>query len=98
MIISLDCPVVSIANESPYITRVGSLTILHCTVTGRPIPTVQWFKDDTAVIPIPFPYQQSFVVPTVTSHTTVYTCRAMNYPGIHKCMRSANITVAVESK
>ena len=98
MFISLDCPVVSIPNKSPYITGVGSLAVLYCTATGRPIPMVQWFRDCVPVTPIPLPYQQAFIVPTTTSNTTGYTCKAKNYPGNRKCMRSAHVTVAVESK
>ena len=76
----------------------GSLAILYCTATGRPIPTVQWYKNDTAVTPIPLPYQQTFIVPTVYPPTTVYTCIGMNSPGNRKCMKSANITIIVERK
>ena len=76
----------------------GSLAILYCTATGRPIPTVQWYKNDTAVTPITLRYQQTFIVPTVNPHTTVYTCVGINSPGNRKCLKSANITVTVESK
>ena len=96
--ISLDCPVVSIPNESPYTINMDSLAVLYCTADGRPIPTVQWFENNDAVTPLPSPYQQQFIVPTNTPHTTVYTCKAINRPRNRKCVRSASVTVVVESK
>ena len=95
---SLDPPDVSIANISPYITCVGGLVILYCTSEGKPIPKVQWFKDDTAVTPLPSHYQQAFLPPTTSPHTTVYTCKGVNYAGNMTHTRSANITINVQSK
>ena len=91
--VSVDPPFVSIANESPYMTNVGSLAILYCRAIGKPIPRVQWYKDDTTVNSISSSFQQSFIVPTNMPHTTVYTCKGINYIGN---MRSANITVIVK--
>ena len=98
MFISLDCPIVSIPNESPYIISMDSLAVLYCIAPGRPIPNVQWFENDGAVTPLPSPYQQTFIIPTNTPRTTVYTCKAINYLRNRKCMRSASVTVVVESK
>ena len=98
MYISVDPPVVSIPNESPYVTNVGSLVILYCRATGKPIPTVQWYKDDATVNPVPSLFQQTFIVPTTTSHTTIYTCKGTNYAGNVKHTTSANITVIVKGK
>ena len=94
----LDPPVVSIPNESPYMINVGGLATLYCVAIGRPIPTVQWHKGDTAVTPLPTLYQQIFIAPTNTPHITNYTCIGINHPGDKKNMNSANITVIVESK
>ena len=97
-ILSLDAPIISIVPQSPYMINVGSLGLLYCRAKGKPVPTVQWYKDGTAVNPIPSPFQQSFIVPTDISHTTVYTCMGTNYAGGLKHTRSANITVIVKGK
>ena len=76
----------------------GSLAILQCKATGRPTPAVQWYKDNTTVNPFLSPFQQSFTVPTNMSHTTVYTCRGINYAGNIKPTRSVSITVIVKGK
>ena len=73
-----------------------SLPILFCRAKGRPSPSVQWYKDDTAVNPFLSPMQQSFIVPHNMPHTTVYTCKAMNNVGNTECEKSANITVIVK--
>ena len=77
-------------------TNVGSLAILYCRAIGKPIPQVQWYKDDTTVNPISSSFQQTFIIPTNMPHTTVYTCRGINYIGNMKHTRSANITVIVK--
>ena len=74
-------------------TIVGSFPILYCRAIGKPIPRVQWYKDDTPVNPISSPFQQPFIVPTNMPHTTVYTCKGTNYIENVKYARSANITV-----
>jgi len=76
--------------------NVGSLGILHCRAKGRPIPTVQWYKDGIAVNPFASIFQQSFVVPTNISHTTVYTCVGINYAGNIEHTKSVNITVIIK--
>ena len=79
-------------------TNVGSLAILYCTAIGKPIPRVQWYKDDTTVNPISSSFQQTFIVPTNMPHTTVYTCKGTNYIGNIKHTKSATITVIVKGK
>ena len=96
--ITIDAPVVSIANESPYTINVGTLAILYCRARGKPIPTVQWYKDNSAVNPLPSLFQQQYIVETDSPHTTVYTCKANNYAGNMKHSSSANITVIVKGK
>ena len=96
LLISIDPPVVSIANESPYMTNMGSLAVLYCRAAGNPIPRVQWYKDDTTINPISSPFQQTLIVPTDMPHTTVYTCKGTNYIGNMKYTRSVDITVIVK--
>ena len=77
-------------------TNVGSVAILSCKAIGKPIPRVQWYKDDTTVNPISSTLLQPFIVPTDVPHTTVYTCKGTNYIENVKYTRSANITVIVK--
>ena len=79
LFIPVDPPFVSIANKSPHMTNVGSFVILYCRATGKPVPQVQWYKDNTTVNPISSSFQQVFIVPTNMPHTTVYTCKGTNY-------------------
>lgn len=79
-------------------TNMGSVGVLYCRATGKPIPTVQWYNGGFPVNPIPSYFQQVLLVPTDTSHTTVYTCVGINYAGNKKHTRFANITVIVEGK
>ena len=97
-IFHLDIPHVTIVNQSPYITNVGSVGVLYCRAAGKPIPTVQWFKGSFPFNPVSSYFQQALLVPTDTPHTTVYTCVGINYFGDEKHTRSANITVIVEGK
>ena len=76
--------------------NVSSLAILYCIATGKPIPRVQWYKNDTAVNPISSPLEQAFRIPTNIPHTTVYTCKGTNYIENVKYTRSASITVIVK--
>ena len=76
----------------------GGLVTLYCVALGRPTPTVQWYKGNTAVTPIPTLYQQIFIAPTNTPHTTNYTCKGINYAGNRMHMNSATITIIVQSK
>ena len=43
-------------------------------MSGVPIPIIQWHSEGFPVIPTENSYQQVFVVPTDTPHTTTYTC------------------------
>ena len=93
-----DGPRVSIVNQSPYMTTVGSIGTLYCRASGKPIPTVQWYKDVFPITPLSSTFQQVLLVPTNTPHTTVYTCVAINYAGGEKHVGLANITVIVRGK
>ena len=81
MFLHSDGPCVSIVSQSPYMTTVGSVGTIYCQASSKPIPTVQWYKDDFSclVISIKFNFQQVFLV----SHTTVYTCVGVNYGEKH---------------
>ena len=59
--IYLDALYVSIINRSPYITNVGSVAVLYCRATDKPIPTVQWYEDGFPVNPIPSYFPASVV-------------------------------------
>ena len=76
----------------------GDLAILYCIAIGKPVPRVQWYKDDIAVNPISSPFQQMLIVSTSTPHTTVYTCKGKNYIMNREYVMSANITITVEGK
>ena len=89
----LDPPEVSIANSSPYETSVGSVAVLYCSARGKPIPTVQWYKNGFPSSPLHSPFQ---LVPTDTAGTTMYTCVGMNNAGNKTHTRFANITVIVK--
>ena len=75
-----------------------SVGVLYCRARGKPIPTVQWYKNGFAFNPIPSYFQQVLLVPTDTPHTAVYTCVGMNYTGSRRLMGFANVTVIVKGK
>ena len=79
-------------------TTVGSVAVLYCSARGKPIRTVQWYKDGFPFNPLPSPFQQVLLVPTHSLQTTVYTCVAMNFAGNRKHIKYANITVIVKGK
>ena len=85
-------------NPSPYMINVGSLGILYCRASGKPIPMVQWYKNGFPVNHIASHFQQALLIPNNTQHTTVYTCEGKNYAGSKKHTGFANITVIVRGK
>ena len=96
LFICVDALRVTIVNQSPYVINVDSLATLFCRASGKLIPTVQWYKDNVAINPVATLFQQAFLIPSDTPHTTVYTCVGRNYAGGKKHMGSANITVTVK--
>ena len=93
--ISIDPSSVHIVNTSPYKITVGSLAILYCASTGKPITRVRWYKNHTPVNPFYSLLYQSYLIPTNTPHTTVYTCKGWNTIKNTRYTSSANITVVV---
>ena len=75
-----------------------SVAVLYCSARGKPIPTVQWYKDGFAFNPVPSLFQQVLLVPTGTADTTVYTCVSINNAGNKIHTRFANITVIVKGR
>ena len=80
----------------------GSFAVLHCKATCKPIPIVEWYINDN-IIDDPFPLfphpsrgSRLLLVPTHKSHTTIYTCKGINYIGNMKHTGSANITAIVK--
>ena len=63
-----------------------------------PTPTVQWFSNDVPLHPLQQPYQQLYLVPTDSPHTTVYNCIGRNNIRGVDHVAQANVTVIVESK
>ena len=63
------------------------------------VPEVQWYSNNLPVFPIPQVYQQIYVVPTNSPHTTTYTCVGTTHSeGVKTDERKVNIIVTVESK
>ena len=91
-----DAPRVSIyPQRSNYKVSVGIKLFLYCIVKGLPIPTIQWYENNTLI-----PQQTGVLheVLTNTPHVTLYSCEATNYDGNIKNTARANITVTVENK
>ena len=86
--ISIDPP------QSTYRVTVGSRLPLYCSAHGLPLPTVQWYVNDSAANQQP---PEIHLVPTTSPHTTVYTCVATNNAGNMTHTVNKNITVIVES-
>lgn len=63
------------------------------------MPFVQWYSEGYPVYPTPQAYQQIYLVPTDSPHTTVYTCVGTTYSqGVVVDQLKVNVTVVVESK
>ena len=85
-------------SQSPHIVKVGTQLLLYCAAEGLPIPTVQWHGDGVPVHPLEELYQQIFLVPTDSPHTTVYTCIGRNHAKGVDHVAQANVTVVVGGK
>ena len=84
-------------SKSPHRVAVGTQLLLYCAAEGLPTPTVQWYSNGV-LHPLQQSYQQLYLVPTDSPHTTVYTCIGRNrFKGINH-VSQAKVTVIVESK
>ena len=96
MYVFTDAPRVTIdPPDSPHTVSVDTRVFLYCIAEGRPIPTIQWYKNNVL---IPEQTSQLYLVPTDSPHTTKYTCEGTNNAGNIKNTARASITVMVESK
>ena len=85
-------------SQSPHRVTVGTQLLLYCAAEGLPIPTVQWYSNDVPLHPLQQPYQQLYLVPTDSPHTTVYKCVGRNnIRGVDR-FSQAKVKVVVESK
>ena len=73
--------------------NIGDRLLLYCIAKGFPIPTIQWYENNTSI-----PQQSSplYLASTDTPGTTVYTCEGKNNAGNMANIARANITVIVE--
>ena len=85
-------------SKSPHRVIVGTQLLLYCAAEGLPTPTVQWHSNGVFLHPLQQPYQQLYLVPTDSPHTTVYTCIGRNHIRGVDHIAQANVTVIVESK
>ena len=101
LLTTLESPQIIISPSKPPLkVSVGDHLPLYCTaVKGFPIPSVQWYSEGAPVYPIPQTYQQIYLVPTDSPHTTVYTCvGTIHSQGEIVDEVRVNVTVIVESK
>ena len=87
--------------QSPLRVTVGVHLPIYCiAVKGVPIPEVLWHSEGFPVHPFPSFYQQVYVVPTDSPHTTTYTCAETRYFSRGEVISElrVNVTVIVEGK
>lgn len=83
----------------PSVANKGSPHFLSCTVTGNPLPTVQWFKDNTNIEDSSPDYAITYnngeavlkFTEVLPDDRGVYTCKATNKLG--QASTSANLQV-----
>ena len=81
-------------SQSPHNVSAGVTLSLRCIAHGYPHPKVQWYQNDT-LIKQQHPGEY-YLVPTISSHTTVYACVASNTIGNTTHTASKTITVVVQ--
>jgi len=90
-----DAPRIAInPSQSPHIIPVGERLFLYCMAEGFPIPTIQWYVNNTST-----PLQSSplYLASSDAPGTTVYTCEGRNNAGNMENVAHANVTVIVKS-
>ena len=100
MHLSTDSPVVIIdPSQSPYVVSVGTRLFLDCQAHAQPAPKVQWHKNGvTALSYAAQKFRQSYRVPNVVPHSTIYSCVVTNNAGNTTNTVEKSITVTVQSK
>ena len=95
LITFIDAPKITIdPPQSPHRVNIGDRLLLYCIAKGFPIPTIQWYKNNTSI-----PQQSSplYLASTDTPGTAIYTCEGKNNAGNMPNIARATITVIVES-
>ena len=94
-----DPPVVTIdPSQSPHVVSVGTRLIFYCHADAQPAPLVRWYKNGaTALNYAAQKFHQSYSVPTVAPHSTVYSCVATNNAGNATNTVQKSITMTVQS-
>ena len=79
--------------QSSHTVNVGERLLLYCIAEGYPIPTIQWYENNTLI-----PRQSSpfHLASTNAPGTTLYTCEAMNNAGNMINIARENIKVVVK--
>ena len=65
---------------------------------GVPTPTLQWHSEGFPLNPYYDRYQQIYVVPTDSPHTSTYTCVGVTFFQTTTSELRVNVTVIVEGK
>ena len=65
---------------------------------GVPTPQLQWHSEGFPLNPESERYQQIYVVPTDSPHTTTYTCVGVTFFQTTTSELRVNVTVIVEGK
>ena len=94
-----DSPVVTIdPSQSSHTVSVGTRLILYCHADAQPAPLVRWYKNSgTALNYAAQKFYQSYRVPTVAPHSTIYSCVVTNNAGNTTNVARKYITVTVQS-
>jgi len=67
---------------SPYTTEIGPDFLLHCSVEGRPPPSIQWYKNGHPLTAMMQKSVQEVRVPrSSSSDSALYECKGTNIIG-----------------
>jgi len=82
--------------QSPLRVTVGGHLPIYCTaIKGVPTPNIQWHSKGFPVYPYLSLYQQIYLVPTDSPHTTTYTCVGTIYTRSGQKFDEQNVTITV---